>query len=102
MLVHWADAAASLGPLGRGDTNPVGYREGYKILKQLEKNPALTKPILSGNQVMKTLKIKPGPLVGKILKLIEEKKLDNKIKTKKAALEYLRKNKNNLLKLKAR
>ncbi|OGE79341.1 MAG: hypothetical protein A2751_05035 [Candidatus Doudnabacteria bacterium RIFCSPHIGHO2_01_FULL_46_14] len=97
LLVHWADAAASLGLDGRGDTNPTGYREGYKILKEIEKFPALAMPILSGNEVMKTLKIKPGVLVGKILKQLEEKKLAGKIKTKKSALRYLKKYKKSLL-----
>ena len=97
LLVYWADAAASLGLSGRGDTNPVGYREGYKILKQIEKEPALAKPILSGSAVMKILKIKPGPLIGKILKQLEEKKLGGKIKTKNSAEEYLKMNKKNLL-----
>lgn len=99
LLVHWADAAASLGLDGRGDTNPTGYREGYKILKEIQKYPELAKPILSGNEVMTILKIKPGVLVGKVLRHLEEKKLSGKIKTKKSALEYLKKNKKNLLKI---
>ena len=49
---------------------------------------------------MRVMKIKPGPLVGKILKTIEEKKLENKLKTKKDALGYLKLNKNKLLKQK--
>ena len=97
LLVHWADAAASLGLSGRGDTNPVGYREGYKILKQIEEQPSLAIPILSGDTVMKILKIKPSALVGKVLKQLEEKKLAGKIKTKKSAQEYLKKNKKQLL-----
>lgn len=96
LLLHWADAAASLGTSGRGDVNPVGYREGYKILQEIEKSPILGKPILSGGEVIKILKIKPGPLVGKILRQVEEKKLEGQIKTKTQARNYLRVHKNKL------
>ena len=100
LRVYWADASATLNPAGRGDSNPVGYRVGQKILTEIKNTPQLAKPILSGTDVMRVMKIKPGPLVGKILKTIEEKKLENKLKTKKDALGYLKLNKNKLLKQK--
>lgn len=97
LRVYWADASASLGPSGRGDSNPRGYREGQKILTEIIKFPALKKPLISGNDVMRILKIKPGPQVGKILEALEEKKLSGKISTGKQALAYLKSNKKILL-----
>ncbi|MBI4050448.1 MAG: CCA tRNA nucleotidyltransferase [Candidatus Doudnabacteria bacterium] len=90
LLLYKADAQASLPSSGKPDTNPVAYREGLKILKEIKEHPELKKPLISGNDVMKVLKIKEGPLVGKILRQVEEKKLAGKIKTKAQALDFLK------------
>ena len=99
LRVYKADAGASLSPSGRADKNPRGYREGLMMQNEIKLNPALKKPIISGNEIMKTLKISPGILVGKILKVMEEKKLANKLRTKTDAVNFLKENKNYLKKL---
>ena len=90
LRVFRADVAASLRPSGKADPNPRGYREGLEILKEIKMKPELGKPILSGTEVMKFLRIKEGPLVGKVLRALEEKKLSGKIKTKDEAKKFLR------------
>jgi len=93
LAVHKADAIASLGPNGAASHDTRPYEQGLKILKEIKSRPELGRPIISGNDVMKILKIKSGPSVGKILRHIEEKKLAGKFSSKKQALDYLQKNK---------
>lgn len=92
LQVYLADVRASLHPNGRYDRNPRGYREGLRIMKEIKEKPFLKKPLLTGYDVMKALRIESGPQVGKVLRVIEEKKLSNAIKTKNDALNYLKKN----------
>lgn len=99
LKVYLADVSASLPPSGRADTNPHGYREGLKILQEIKSQPVLRVPLLSGNEIMKVLRIKEGPRVGKVLKYFEEKKLAGGLKTKQAALNFLRANKKYLQKI---
>lgn len=86
-----ADVRSALHPSGKGDENPRGYREGFKILKEIAAKPQLKKSLLSGHDVMRILKMKEGPLVGKFLEQLEEKKLNNEIKTKSDAIKFLKK-----------
>jgi len=41
---------------------------------------------INGNEVMKTLKIHPGPLVGRLLNQLFEEVVDKKLKNEKEAL----------------
>lgn len=47
--------------------------------------------LLSGNEIMSALKIKPGPKIGLLLKKLEEAQLTNLVKTKRQATSYLKK-----------
>ncbi len=47
--------------------------------------------LLSGNDIMSSLKIKPGPKLGVLLKKLEEAQLANLVKTKRQAIAYLKK-----------
>jgi len=49
------------------------------------------KPLLSGREVIETLKVKPSPLVGNILRKLVIKQLKGEIKTREEALNWLRK-----------
>ncbi len=91
LKLYKADARASLPPSGKPDTNPVAYREGLRILEEIKTHPELKKPLISGNEVMRILKIKEGPMVGKVLRFIEDKKLAGEIKNAKDALNFLEK-----------
>ncbi|MBI2463338.1 CCA tRNA nucleotidyltransferase [Candidatus Peregrinibacteria bacterium] len=60
----------------------------YKAsMKEMPKSP---KPLLTGNDVMKELKLKPGKEIGKILEELREKQLAKELTTKKSALVWLR------------
>jgi len=91
LRVYRADVAASLRPTGRADRNPRGLSEGQKILKEIVAKPELGKPLLSGTEVMKILKISPGPIVGKILRAIDEEKLAGRLTNKIDAKEFIKK-----------
>jgi len=52
------------------------------------------KPLLSGREVIETLKVKPSPLVGDILRKLVIEQLKGEIKTKGEALNWLEKYKN--------
>lgn len=78
--------------------NPFLARKFSRLLDELEQRIAVLeaeeesakiRPPLDGHEVMEFLNIKPGPLVGKILNLLLEARLEEKIKTKKDAKEFL-------------
>lgn len=94
LKLYLADVRASLHPSGKADRNPRGYREGLKILKEIKSQPALRKPLISGRDVMRILRIPEGPEVGKVLREIEEKKLSGELITKADALQFLQAKKN--------
>lgn len=85
-----ADAQASLPANPKKKPNLKAYILGQKILQEIQSKPVLKRPLLSGREVMKILRIKEGPGVGKVLKILEEKKLSGRLKTKKDALIFLR------------
>jgi tRNA nucleotidyltransferase/poly(A) polymerase len=47
-------------------------------------------PLLNGDDVMKTLKIKPGPEVGRLLGRVEEARAEGLISNRNEALEFIR------------
>jgi len=58
-----------------------------KKLIEVQKEPFLITDLkINGNEVMKTLKIYPGPLVGRLLNQLFEEVVDKKIKNEKTAL----------------
>lgn len=90
LKVYLADARASLHPDGKSERSPEGYREGLKIFKEIQSRPELAKPLISGTEVMRILAIKEGPLVGKILRYVDEQKLAGKISTREAAAKLIK------------
>jgi len=72
--------------------------EGFELmlkrineLKRLGKGKQLPKALLNGDEIMKTLDLKPGEQVGKILEALREKQLSGEIKNKQEALEFIKK-----------
>ena len=47
------------------------------------------KPILTGKEIMKKFNLKAGPKIGKLLKLLHEEQLEEKINNKKAAYKFI-------------
>lgn len=66
------------------------YEKIYKLYHDsMKEMPTAPKPLLTGEDVMRILKLKPGKHVGEILDLLHEKQLSGEIKTKKQALNLL-------------
>ncbi len=58
--------------------------------KDISSTPVLPMPLIDGDDVMKALKLKPGKKIGFVLQKVREKQLGGELKTKKAALEWLK------------
>jgi poly(A) polymerase len=63
------------------------YDRAKALYDQESKKPKIKK-LVSGFDVMKEFNLKPGPKVGKILKLIEDAQLEGEIKTNSEAIKY--------------
>ncbi|MBI4375616.1 MAG: HDIG domain-containing protein [Elusimicrobia bacterium] len=118
LLVCWADHASYLphpvllkhlgrarlepqGPEGRSLSRikPVEARKtiyhlqvvSHLLKKLLAPGPGpLPRPIVNGHEVMKALKLQPGPRIGQLLEKVREAQALGEVKTKKQALELLR------------
>lgn len=91
LMLIFTDISASIHANGKAD-----FTDYRKIIKRVEKlggkgKKTLPKPLINGNDLMKTLKVKSGPQMGKLLKLAREAQLQGKIKTKKQGLTYIKK-----------
>ncbi len=69
----------------------LALRKRLKQLARLLTNKGELKLLLNGNQLMKELKLSPGPKVGHLLKILTEAQLSKKIKTENEAIAYLKK-----------
>lgn len=92
LMLVFADISASIQENGKPD-----YSEYKKIIQRIKKiggkdRKSLPKPLIDGHDIIKSLKIKPGPKVGKLINLTREAQLKGRIKTKAQALSFLRKN----------
>lgn len=71
------------------------YRDmsNYKFLaatlRELKNQPALARPILSGKDLL-ALGMKPGPLIGQLLKEVRDKQLHGELNTRREAIEWAR------------
>jgi poly(A) polymerase len=74
--------------LGSKDKLDFELYNRAKALYDIESKKPKLKKIVSGFDVMKEFNLKPGPKVGKILKLIEDAQLEGKVKTKIEAIKY--------------
>ena len=89
LLVVWkADSQASY--LGGEKIDLSLYEYAKKLYEDELARPKPPKPLINGYDVMETLKIPSSPLVGQILRKVEEAQLEEKIKTKKEALEFVK------------
>ncbi|MEK7495619.1 MAG: CCA tRNA nucleotidyltransferase [Patescibacteria group bacterium] len=74
--------------IGSGAT-PTSWRTELfkKRLEEVQKQPFLVKDLkIDGNEVMKILKIKPGPKIGQVLQTLFDQVVEGKIKNEKQAL----------------
>lgn len=77
--------------LGTVPTDLSVYDQLKKLYRhEIAKLKLMPKQLISGDEIMKILKIKQGQQVGRILKEIREKQLGHEIKTSKEAKQYLK------------
>lgn len=87
------DGLATIGPDGKSLNNKFyELRDKIEEIKKITRSHgfSLAKPFINGNDVMKTLKLKPSKEVGKILEAVRSKQLNGEISSQKEALEYLK------------
>jgi poly(A) polymerase len=84
--LHFADVAGSW----RQGTGPdfTHFREVLAEVRRLRE--AERPPLLSGSQVMDSLGLAPGPEVGRLLEMLREEQLNDRLDTPEAAKEWLR------------
>jgi len=90
----YADASATVPPSGKPDMtlfNKLTKRLAKLEKLSLKKEKVLTKSIVTGDDLIKSLKLKQGPQIGKLLNIVREAQLSGKIKTKKQGLTYIKK-----------
>jgi len=88
LLLTLADRLAMQGVLSRKKTFIFLDKEIYQMIKSFFKDKEENKtktPLLSGNQLMKLLKISQGPVVGKILETLQEARALKQINTQRQA-----------------
>lgn len=93
LKLTFVDASSTIPPDGAPDLeNFKKMLERIKGLRQrFETKAKLPPPILDGYEIMKRFKLKPGPKIGELIKILREAQLEEKIKTKKEAFEFLKK-----------
>ncbi len=74
---------------GNGDL--TNWRFIMEEKEELIRNPLPPKPLLRGRDLL-TLGFRPGPIVGRILKAIELRRLEGTLRNRKEAVEWLEKN----------
>ncbi len=93
MQLIFADKSASLAQNNQPALS--NFYDSVQLVKEIkETGYAKKRPkiLLDGYEIIKTLKIKPGPQVGKIIERLRNAQLKKKIRTKKQALMFLEKN----------
>ncbi len=88
LIVALGDHFTYLSPKARRSLKDPVFLTIRKLLSHFFLKPEVVEPpkIIDGNALMKTLKIKPGPEVGKLLSAIREAQAAGEVKTKKEAL----------------
>ncbi|MBI2099529.1 CCA tRNA nucleotidyltransferase [Candidatus Uhrbacteria bacterium] len=93
--VIFCDSSATIPEVGKPDLKHYfDLRKRIAKLKKLSaERPILPPPVVNGDEIMKWLKLKPGPEVGRLIRDLREEQLSGKIKTKAQARSFLKKHK---------
>jgi len=93
LLLSLADQQATRGPLTSEDDQRQHEKICLQLMQQffIKRREKPFQRIISGDDLIKTLKLKPSPLFGKILGEVEEKQTLGEIKTKREALALAKK-----------
>ena len=90
VLLSLADTLASSGEAGFYYIFPFAYELIEFYFNSYLKKEFYEKPILSGYEIMDILNIKPGPQVGKIIRMLLDAQAEGKVKTKEEAIRFIK------------
>lgn len=92
LLVSIADQRATRGPLATVKSRRRHERLSFSLIKkyfeQLRQEPF--KRLINGTDLIRKLKLKPGPVFSKLLNVVEEAQVEGKVRTKLQALRLAR------------
>ncbi|MFA4842722.1 MAG: HD domain-containing protein [Candidatus Omnitrophota bacterium] len=93
LLVSLADQRATRGRLTTKTSRERHEKLAASLIRQYfkEKNEKKPARLVNGDDLIREFKLKPSPLIGKILREIEELQAIGRVKTKKEALDAARK-----------
>ncbi len=96
LLLSIADAMATQPKPSASES--VSYKTVAKVVKRIldyyyaEYKRHRKKPLISGSYLIKRFKVKPGPVIGRILKDVEEHRGAGLLKNKSDAINYIKEN----------
>ena len=88
LLVSIADQRATRGPMANAESRKRHEKISFFLIdryfEMLKQEPF--KRLIDGTDLIKKLKLKPGPIFSKILNAVEESQVEGKVRTKREAL----------------
>ena len=92
LLVAIADQRATRGPLATPESRKrhedVSFSLIDRYFEMLKEKPFVR--LINGTDLIRNLKLKPGPIFSKLLFGVEEAQVEGKVRTKKEALAFVR------------
>lgn len=88
LALKYCDGAATVDPNGRHTLNSL-YQMERRIRSITPKGTPLPR-IVSGHDLMRTLRLGPGPQIGRMLEAIREGQLDGTVRTRAQAIQLAR------------
>jgi len=94
LTLSYCDVSATIPPSGRPDYELLErfLREIEKVkgeVKAKQEEERLPPPLLDGHEIMKILKLKPGPRIGEIKDRLRDRELAGELKSKTEAKKWL-------------
>ena len=91
LMESFADVSATIPMSGKPDfTKYTMLKKRILVLqKKMKSKKSLPKPLLDGNDIMKILKLKPGPEIGKIKSVIREEQLKGSVQTPQEVKNFI-------------
>lgn len=92
LYLNLADYLAAVGPR----LEKVGWSQRCKVVGHIldqgfnEKSPNSIPSLVTGHDIMESLRVPPGAIVGEMLTLVQEAQAADEIKTKDEALQFVR------------
>ncbi len=88
LLLSLADQRATKGPLATKESRQRHEKLVASLVKQYfkKKDEKISRRLLDGNELMRRFKLKPSPLIGKILSELEELQAIGRVRNKDQAL----------------